>query len=96
VDTSADAVGAMLAQEDPFTGAHLPVSFYSEQLKKRKRHVSSLDLELLDMSMALKHFHHYLYLRKFTIYTDHKNLTGKNTISPKTINENRKKRLIDV
>jgi len=62
VDTSAEAVGEMLAQEDP-------ISFYSERLKPRKRHLSSLDLELLGLSMALKHYHQYLYLRKFTVFT---------------------------
>ena len=58
VDTSAEAVGAMLAQENCLNGTHIPISFYSERLKPRNRHLSSLDHELIGLSMALKHYCH--------------------------------------
>ena len=33
--------------------------------------VTRRDLELLAIIMSIKHFHHYLYGRRFTVRTDH-------------------------
>ena len=95
VDASSHAIGAMLSQRDPEDGNIKPVSFYSEPMKQSKRHKSSYDLELIALSKSLLHYRKYLYLKHFTVLTDHKNLTRANLTASKTINSSRIKRITD-
>ena len=97
VDASANAIGAMLSQRDPNDDKIYPVAYYSEAIKPTKRHKCSGDLELIGLSKALVHFRKYLFMKKFTVLTDHKNLT-RNTItaSAKTLQLSRVKRITDI
>jgi transposase InsO family protein len=94
-DGSANAVGAMLLQKDPQDGQEKPVGFFSQRLPETKKHLCSYDLELIAITKALQHFRLYLQGRKFTIRTDHKNLTSKNLTASKTMNLARLRRIID-
>jgi hypothetical protein len=57
------------------------VAYSSRQLKIHEKHFPTHDLELAAVVHALKTWRHYLYGRKFDIYTDHKSLKYKFTQS---------------
>jgi cleavage and polyadenylation specificity factor subunit 1 len=49
-----------------------PLAFFSKQLNPARQKYSPYDRELLAIYEAVKHFHHMLEARHFTIFTDHK------------------------
>ena len=69
-DASNYGMGAVLSQEDG-DGIERPVAYFSKTLKKPERRYCVTRKELLALVSAVRHFHHYLYGRKFLIRTDH-------------------------
>lgn len=66
-------VGAVLSHgiDD---GSEQPVAFGSHSLSPADFRFAQLDKEGLAIAFGVKHFHHYLFGRKFTVYSDHKPL----------------------
>jgi hypothetical protein len=56
VDGSSYGLGAVLAQRDPTDNFLKPVAYFSQKLPLTKKHLCSLDLELIALSKAMKHF----------------------------------------
>jgi transposase InsO family protein len=78
-DASATGIGAVLHQLDPVSSAPRYIQFQARALSKSERNYSATKRELLAVVFAFKRFHHYLYGRRFTLYTDHKALTHLHT-----------------
>ncbi|XP_013909250.1 PREDICTED: protein NYNRIN [Thamnophis sirtalis] len=74
-DVSPFGVGVILSHSLP-DGSKAPIAFYSRTLSRTERNYSQLDKEALAVVAGVKHFHHYLYGRPFTLLTDHKPLLG--------------------
>ncbi|XP_030838443.1 uncharacterized protein K02A2.6-like [Strongylocentrotus purpuratus] len=72
-DASAFAIGAVLSQT--IDGSVRPVAFASRALSDTERKYSTGEREALACIYACKHWHMYLYGRKFTLRTDHQALT---------------------
>lgn len=75
VDVSPYGVGAVLAHWDK-NCQERPVSFASRRLHPTEQHYSQLDKEGLALMFGVKHFHQYLWRRRFEAVTDHKPLLG--------------------
>lgn len=73
-DASNFALGAVLSQN-----SH-PIAFASRTLNRHETNYSTVEKELLAIVWATKHFHTYLYGRKFLIQTDHKPLVWLNNL----------------
>jgi len=73
VDTSNDAIGAVLSQGP--IGKDLPIAYASRTLNNAERNYPTVEKELLAIVWGCKYFRQYLYGRKFTIVTDHRPLT---------------------
>lgn len=72
-DASGFAVGAVLSQKQ--TDGHVrPVAFLSKKMLDAETRYPVHEQELLAIIHALKSWRHYLYGRKFTVYTDHHSL----------------------
>ena len=71
-DASGEAIGAVLSQIQQ--GEERVIAYYSCVLEKRERQYCVTRRELLAIIKSVKHFHHYLYGRHFTIRTDHGSL----------------------
>lgn len=71
-DASNCAVGAVLSQVQD--NKELVIEYYSKSLQKAERNYCVTRRELLAVVLATKHFHHYLFGRKFVIRTDHASL----------------------
>jgi len=72
-DASKVALGAVLMQKDS-KGISKPIAFASRHLTKTERNYSVTEKELLAIVWATKHFNHYVFDRKTTIFTDHQPL----------------------
>lgn len=72
-DASDFAIGAVLSQGS--IGKDRPIAYASRTLNKTEERYSTIEKELLAIVWALKEFRHYLYGRKFKLYTDHQPLT---------------------
>lgn len=68
-DASAFGIGAVLSQTDGKT--ERVIAYYSKSLSKSERNYCVTRRELLAIIESVKHFHHYLYGKKFLIRTDH-------------------------
>jgi transposase InsO family protein len=73
-DASAVGLGAVLYQLDPGTAKPRYVQFQARALNKAERNYSATKRELLAVVFAFARFHHYIYGRPFTLYTDHQAL----------------------
>jgi len=73
-DASNAALGAVLSQGPP--GEDLPISFASRALSDTEKRYSTIEKEFLAIVWATKTFRSYLLGRHFTVFTDHKPLTG--------------------
>ena len=71
-DASDVAIGAVLSQ--PYENGDRPVAYGSRVLNAAEKKYSCVERELLAIVHFLKTFRHFLWGRKFTIYTDHKPL----------------------
>jgi len=71
-DASSHRIGAVLSQEQEET--EKVVAYFSRVLSKAERNYYVTRRELLAMVQSIKHFHHYLYRRRFLIQTDHASL----------------------
>ena len=73
-DASGLGIGATLnVRRD---GVEKPVAFFSRQLQGTQKHYSATELEGLAVYKAIFFFDHFLYGRKFTVYTDHQALVS--------------------
>jgi len=95
-DARSHAIGAVLSQRDPADGQIKPVSYFSEKLSPRKKTLSSYDLELIALERSLKFYRKYLFLKKFKVFTDHKNLVYGRITEAATLNTSRLARITDV
>ena len=73
VDVSEIVVGASIHH---FVDANWrPLAFFSKTLKPTERKYSIFNQELLTVYLTIKHFHHLLEARPFSVVTKHKPLT---------------------
>lgn len=74
-DASLEALGAVLSQKQ--NGVERPIAFASRTLNSTEQRYSATERELLAIVWGIRNFKCYVYGRKFTVYTDHKPLTGE-------------------
>ena len=72
-DASSGAVGAVLQQY--IDTQWCPIAYFSKKLKPAETKYSTFDRELLAVYLAIKHFHHFIEGRQFSVFTNHKPLT---------------------
>jgi hypothetical protein len=72
-DASNEAVGAVLSQGP--IGKDLPIAYASRTLNNAENYHPTIEKELLAIVWGCIYFRQYLYVRKFTIVTDHRPLT---------------------
>ena len=68
-----DSAGAVLAQKQD-DGLVRPIAFASRSLQSHERNYGVMELEVLGVVWAVKHFRHYLYGQSCDVYTDHEAL----------------------
>ena len=78
-DASAVGIGAVLYQLDPQSNAPRYIQFQARALTASERNYSATKRELLAVVFAFARFHHFIYGRRFTLYTDHHALTYMHT-----------------
>lgn len=72
-DASEVGIGAVLSQG--LLGEDRPVAYMSKSLNNHQKNYSATERECLAVIMAVMHFRHYLWGRKFLIIGDHEPLT---------------------
>ena len=72
-DSSDYGMGAVLAQTHG--DQERPVAYFSKSLSKAERNYSTSEKELYAIVASMEHFKHYLYGKRFTVYSDHKPLS---------------------
>ena len=83
-DASNTGISAVLAQETP-DGKPRLIGMASKALNAAQRRKSANERELLALVFGLLRFREYLYLNRFTVYSDHKAL--QHLLSQKHLNE---------
>jgi len=78
-------LGAALFQEQQ-DGSQRPVAYASRQLQSHEKNYSPFLIELRAVVYGLETFHHHLFGRSFTVYTDHKPITNLSKVHTKTLN----------
>ena len=68
-DASDDALGMVLGQKQ--NGREVVIAYGGRKLNPAERNYSVTEREALAVVAGIKHFQHYLYGRKFTVFTDH-------------------------
>ena len=53
-----------------------PVTFISQALMDTQKQYSNIERELLAVVIVIKHLHHYVFGRHFTVHTDHSPLVS--------------------
>ena len=53
-------------------GCERPITYASRTLSKAEQRYAQIDKEVLGLIFGVRHFHQYLYCRKFVLVTDHK------------------------
>jgi hypothetical protein len=81
-DASDEALGAVLSQIH--NSEERPIAYASRVLSDCERRYSPTEKELLAIVWAIKNYRCYLFGRKFTVYTDHKSLTGELNLNETT------------
>ncbi|GBN04797.1 Retrovirus-related Pol polyprotein from transposon 297 [Araneus ventricosus] len=71
-DASNEGIGAVLSQK--IGNEECVIAYFSKSLGKPERNYCVTRKELLAIVKSIKHFHHYLYGRKFLLRTDHASL----------------------
>ena len=69
-DASGTGLGTVLSQKDE-NGRERVIAYASRSLNKHEQNYGITDQEGLAVIWAIKHFHHYLCLKHFTVVTDH-------------------------
>ena len=69
-DASGIGIGAVLKQIQDDNQLH-PIGYFSRKLLDYQKNYAITELEALAIVEAIEFWHHYLYPRKFTIFTDH-------------------------
>ena len=87
-DASGIGLGCVLMQDGKI------VAYASRQLKPHEQNYPTHDLELVAVVFALKIWRHYLYGKKYRIYTDHKSL--KYLLAQKELNLRRLQRWLEL
>ena len=72
-DASPYAVGAVLSHVMD-SGEDSPIAFASRTLTSSEQNYAQIQREALALLFGVKHFHQYIFGRKFTLVTDHKPL----------------------
>ena len=68
-DASDDALGMVLGQKQ--NGREVVIAYGGRKLNPAERNYSVTEREALAVVAGIRHFQHYLYGRKFTVFTDH-------------------------
>jgi len=80
-DASTTTISSILAQssDEQGKGDHV-IAYASRKLLPREQKYPITELELMSIVYGLLKFHHYLYGRKVTVYTDHRPLQWLNSL----------------